>query len=77
MYAFGSMIWPNETPPIGLHSAMFLPTLEHQCSPEQKTIWVPLARENKILGTYAQTEIGHGMLVSLLLISEILSKDLW
>ena len=54
-------VWPNEETPLFLHLGMFLPTLESQCSPEQKTIWVPRARSFEIIGTYAQTEMGHGM----------------
>ena len=30
------------------------------CSDEQKAKWLPLATNAKILGAYAQTELGHG-----------------
>ena len=39
---------------------MFLLALENMCNEEQYKKWVPLCREPRILGTYAQTEIGHG-----------------
>uniref|UniRef100_A0AAY4A5K3 Acyl-coenzyme A oxidase n=1 Tax=Denticeps clupeoides TaxID=299321 RepID=A0AAY4A5K3_9TELE len=39
----------------GLHYSMFLPTLYSQCDSEQRKKWLPL-----IIGTYAQTEMGHG-----------------
>lgn len=45
---------------LGLHYAMFLPTLYSQCTPEQSTKWLPLAESFQALGTYAQTELGHG-----------------
>uniref|UniRef100_A0A4W3GHS1 Peroxisomal acyl-coenzyme A oxidase 1 n=1 Tax=Callorhinchus milii TaxID=7868 RepID=A0A4W3GHS1_CALMI len=50
----------NKTDPIGLHHAMFIPTLEHQCTSEQKKKWLPLAYACQMIGTYAQTEMGHG-----------------
>ena len=55
------MAFPNENPPIALHTAMFLPTLNGQMSNEQKKKWLPLAENNDIIGTYAQTEMGHGI----------------
>ncbi|KAL0487225.1 acyl-CoA oxidase [Acrasis kona] len=42
------------------HSSMFAPTLANQTNDEQRKKWLPLARDYKIMGTYAQTEIGHG-----------------
>ena len=47
-------------PPIGVHFNMFVPALEGMTDKEQKQRWLPLARELKIMGTYAQTELGHG-----------------
>lgn len=46
--------------PIDLHYSMFTPTLENQCTVAQREKWLPLARGIKIIGTYAQTEMGHG-----------------
>jgi len=40
---------------------MFVPTLETQGSEEQKTKWLQKALNYEIIGTYAQTEMGHGM----------------
>uniref|UniRef100_A0A8C7MMS2 Acyl-coenzyme A oxidase n=1 Tax=Oncorhynchus kisutch TaxID=8019 RepID=A0A8C7MMS2_ONCKI len=45
---------------LGLHFVMFLPTLYTQCNEQQLKKWVPLAESFKALGTYAQTELGHG-----------------
>ncbi|KAI7753238.1 hypothetical protein M8C21_006017 [Ambrosia artemisiifolia] len=39
---------------------MFVPALEGQGTEEQKKKWVPLAKTMQIIGTYAQTELGHG-----------------
>ena len=37
----------------------YLP-LQSQGSEEQKKKWLPLALDHRILGGYAQTELGHG-----------------
>ncbi|EQC37024.1 hypothetical protein SDRG_05843 [Saprolegnia diclina VS20] len=50
----------GEPLPIDVHRSMFIPTLETQMDDEQRAYWLPLAREAKILGGYAQTELGHG-----------------
>ena len=39
---------------------MFVPTLESQTTPEQKEKWFPKAESYEIIGTFAQTELGHG-----------------
>lgn len=46
--------------PFGLHVGMFIQTLKLQASAEQLRYWGPLAESGKIIGTYCQTEIGHG-----------------
>ncbi|CAD5123903.1 DgyrCDS12210 [Dimorphilus gyrociliatus] len=46
--------------PLSLQIMMFIPTLERLCTDEQKQKWLPLAKSYKLLGTYAQTELGHG-----------------
>ena len=43
-----------------LHFYAFLPPLELLSSDEQRKKWVPLAKEFKIIGSYVQTEFGHG-----------------
>lgn len=45
---------------LALHFVMFLPTLYAQCDPKQSRKWLPLAESFQVLGTYAQTEMGHG-----------------
>ncbi|XP_050423855.1 probable peroxisomal acyl-coenzyme A oxidase 1 [Adelges cooleyi] len=49
--------------PFGVHSAMFLPALFSQGASEQHNQWLELALNNAILGTYAQTELGHGTFI--------------
>ena len=46
--------------PLALHISMFINALENQSSKEQKAKWLPLTQSNRIIGTYAQTELGHG-----------------
>ncbi|RLN92294.1 hypothetical protein BBJ28_00012151 [Nothophytophthora sp. Chile5] len=45
---------------IDVHNSMFVPTLENQGDEAQRAKWLPLAKSYKILGAYAQTELGHG-----------------
>ncbi|XP_026805001.1 probable peroxisomal acyl-coenzyme A oxidase 1 [Rhopalosiphum maidis] len=49
--------------PFGVHTFMFLPSLIGQGTPEQQEEWVGRAFKNSILGTYAQTELGHGTFI--------------
>ncbi|KAI4909083.1 uncharacterized protein J4E92_010691 [Alternaria infectoria] len=49
--------------PFGHKAILFEPGMEHNGTEEQKAKWMPLARSGKILGTYAQTELGHGSFV--------------
>ncbi|GMR33140.1 hypothetical protein PMAYCL1PPCAC_03334 [Pristionchus mayeri] len=45
---------------ISLHFGMFLPTIQNQSDEEQLEEWLPQAASLAILGTFAQTELGHG-----------------
>eukprot|EP00058_Branchiostoma_floridae_P003596 XP_002589084.1 hypothetical protein BRAFLDRAFT_120901 [Branchiostoma floridae] len=49
--------------PMSVHTRMFLPTLYGQATEQQKDKWLKLAENYTIIGTYAQTEIGHGTFV--------------
>lgn len=42
---------------------MFLPALVKLGTPQQQTEWVPKALNFSIIGTYAQTEMGHGTFI--------------
>ncbi|KAF2846313.1 acyl-coenzyme A oxidase 1 [Plenodomus tracheiphilus IPT5] len=50
----------GEPGPYALHDTMFKVTLEGQGTPEQQEKWLTLANDYKIIGCYAQTELGHG-----------------
>ncbi|XP_021423747.1 peroxisomal acyl-coenzyme A oxidase 1 isoform X2 [Oncorhynchus mykiss] len=60
IYCYKSVFRGNHQEALGLHFSMFLPTLYTQCNKEQFKKWVPLAESFKAMGTYAQTELGHG-----------------
>uniref|UniRef100_A0A4W5REA7 Acyl-coenzyme A oxidase n=1 Tax=Hucho hucho TaxID=62062 RepID=A0A4W5REA7_9TELE len=60
IYCYKSVFRGHHHEALGLHFVMFLPTLYTQCNKEQFKKWVPLAESLKALGTYAQTEMGHG-----------------
>lgn len=46
--------------PLSLHFVMFIPTIQGQTNDEQLDEWLSLAVARGIIGTYAQTELGHG-----------------
>ncbi|XP_004932403.1 probable peroxisomal acyl-coenzyme A oxidase 1 isoform X2 [Bombyx mori] len=46
--------------PFMLHMGMFVPTIMNQSAPDQAAEWLPKALNLEIIGTYAQTELGHG-----------------
>ena len=50
----------DDLPVLALHTSMFMPTIQGQATDEQRAKWLPLAKEYRIVGTYAQTELGHG-----------------
>ncbi|KAK7091567.1 peroxisomal acyl-coenzyme A oxidase 1-like [Littorina saxatilis] len=60
LYYFREAVAPQVAVPYGVHYSMFMDTLERQASEEQKAKWLPLAKSYRMVGTYAQTEMGHG-----------------
>ena len=46
--------------PLTLNWTMFLNTITGMMTDEQRAKWEPLVRSGRVLGSYAQTEIGHG-----------------
>lgn len=46
--------------PTSLHWIMFVPNIVSLCDDEQQKQWLPLCRDWKMVGCYAQTELGHG-----------------
>uniref|UniRef100_A0A914WXU4 Acyl-coenzyme A oxidase N-terminal domain-containing protein n=1 Tax=Plectus sambesii TaxID=2011161 RepID=A0A914WXU4_9BILA len=57
---YQNLVMARDAHPLALHYVMFLPTLQGQASDEQQEKWLPLAATRAIIGTYAQTELGHG-----------------
>ena len=45
---------------IALHWVMFQPNIVSLCDDEQRARWLPLCRDWRMIGCYAQTELGHG-----------------
>jgi acyl-CoA oxidase len=43
-----------------MHDGAFLPMLLGQSSDEQLQRWLPLVKSHHMIGSYAQTELGHG-----------------
>lgn len=50
----------DEVSPYHLHNSMFITTVREQGDDTQKAKWLPLIDNYDIIGTYAQTEMGHG-----------------
>lgn len=46
-----------------LHIGMFIPSILSQGSKEQQREWLPKCLSLEVIGTYAQTELGHGTFV--------------
>ncbi|KAL8163195.1 UNVERIFIED_CONTAM: Peroxisomal acyl-coenzyme A oxidase 1 [Gekko kuhli] len=61
IYWFKRMCMGTYSAPFDLQYSMFIPTLENQCTVAQREKWLPLARGFQIIGTYAQTEMGHDL----------------
>uniref|UniRef100_A0A0A9YPZ1 Acyl-coenzyme A oxidase n=1 Tax=Lygus hesperus TaxID=30085 RepID=A0A0A9YPZ1_LYGHE len=49
--------------PFALHYVMFVPTLMGQGTMDQQAYWIGRAWNCSIMGTYAQTELGHGTFI--------------
>ncbi|KAK4872215.1 hypothetical protein RN001_016339 [Aquatica leii] len=49
--------------PLTLHYVMFIPTVMGQGTYEQQAEWIQKAWNCDIVGTYAQTELGHGTFI--------------
>ncbi|XP_005993285.1 peroxisomal acyl-coenzyme A oxidase 1 isoform X2 [Latimeria chalumnae] len=60
IYWFNRASQRSKPHPFSLHYSMFIATLENQCTPAQQEKWLPLFNGLQIIGTYAQTELGHG-----------------
>ncbi|CAG9533626.1 unnamed protein product [Cercopithifilaria johnstoni] len=61
---FQSLIMGRDFHAMSLHYSMFIPTIQGQADDDQLDYWLPLAVTRAIIGTYAQTELGHGTNIS-------------
>uniref|UniRef100_A0A2A4IZR4 Acyl-coenzyme A oxidase n=1 Tax=Heliothis virescens TaxID=7102 RepID=A0A2A4IZR4_HELVI len=53
----------KDNSPFTLHVAMFIPAILGHANEEQKKYWMNRASKMEIIGTYAQTELGHGTFI--------------
>ncbi|XP_076871987.1 peroxisomal acyl-coenzyme A oxidase 1 isoform X1 [Brachyhypopomus gauderio] len=60
IYYYKCCVHRGRSQPLDLHLGMFLPTLLNQASPTQLDTFFTPAWNLEIIGTYAQTELGHG-----------------
>ncbi|CAD6185266.1 unnamed protein product [Caenorhabditis auriculariae] len=60
LYHLNNVVIGGEGNPLALHGVMFIPVLQAQATDEQKKKWLYRAMKREIIGTYAQTEMGHG-----------------
>ncbi|KAJ0423081.1 acyl-CoA dehydrogenase/oxidase C-terminal [Aspergillus carlsbadensis] len=58
-YKFAELL-VDDVSPYYLHLHMFVTTIREQASDEQQAQFMPLINAFKIIGAYAQTELGHG-----------------
>lgn len=59
---FGSAVLKDGNPLL-VHYAMFIPAIMGQGTPQQQGYWVARCWDGSIVGTYAQTELGHGTFI--------------
>ncbi|XP_055606296.1 probable peroxisomal acyl-coenzyme A oxidase 1 [Uranotaenia lowii] len=50
----------KEGNPLRVHFSMFVPAIQGHGSPEQQSQWLKPAMDCQMVGSYAQTELGHG-----------------
>ncbi|KHN85811.1 putative peroxisomal acyl-coenzyme A oxidase [Toxocara canis] len=60
IFYYQSLVMHVDGHPLSLHGVMFVPLLMQQTDEEQRQKWLPRAIKGEIIGTYAQTELGHG-----------------
>jgi len=54
----------SNSSPLALTQLLFVPMIKLQGTPEQIAHWVSLAESGAIIGSYTQTELGHGTFVA-------------
>ncbi|KAL4713845.1 hypothetical protein ACJJTC_015499, partial [Scirpophaga incertulas] len=53
----------KDSSPFALQHTMFIPTIVGQADDKQKEMWLKKAENFEIMGSYAQTELGHGTFI--------------
>ncbi|KAK7086977.1 Acyl-coenzyme A oxidase (Acyl-CoA oxidase) [Halocaridina rubra] len=61
--SYGPTMLLKDGNPLALHMGMFYDALKGQCTEEQQQRWLGRVKRGEIIGTYAQTELGHGTFV--------------
>ncbi|XP_071144524.1 peroxisomal acyl-coenzyme A oxidase 1-like isoform X4 [Mytilus edulis] len=62
-FYYRECVLQHTSTPLDLHFQAFIPTIEKQCTNQQKERWLQKSQELKIIGAYAQTELGHGTFI--------------
>ncbi|XP_076083784.1 peroxisomal acyl-coenzyme A oxidase 1-like isoform X6 [Mytilus galloprovincialis] len=62
-FYYRECVLQHTSTPLDLHFQAFIPTIEKQCTNQQKDRWLQKSQELKIIGAYAQTELGHGTFI--------------
>lgn len=57
---YQSLIMGRDLHAMSLHYGMFFPAIQGQADDEQMDEWLGLVVSRAVVGTYAQTELGHG-----------------
>ncbi|XP_018617341.1 peroxisomal acyl-coenzyme A oxidase 1 isoform X2 [Scleropages formosus] len=60
IFFYKSTAQRNYNDPMDVHFLMFVRSLWNMCTEEQLNKWLPLIQSYSAIGTYAQTELGHG-----------------
>ncbi|KAK7067249.1 Acyl-coenzyme A oxidase (Acyl-CoA oxidase), partial [Halocaridina rubra] len=60
---YGPVMLMKDGNPLAPQMGMFYSALQGQCTEDQKEKWLGRARRGEIIGSYAQTELGHGTFV--------------